>query len=205
MRFLVLSSFIFFLSGCAPLYKDLQAANTDAACLYKFVPAFSSTLYKADVNIIGKNLSGLLLIKKMPDSSVRFLFSNEPGLTFFDMGFAKDGTFKVYKILKKMNKKAVIKTLRKDFEMILMQQMNMIRLQSLKDSQFAYFTFSSGKDHYYYITDLYCTHLQFIERATKRKKLVQVTMQNYKNDIPDSIGITHKNFNFSIGLKYLER
>jgi len=30
-------------------------------------------------------------------------------------------------------------------------------------------------------------------------------MQHYIGGIPDTIGITHKNFNFNIGLKRLER
>ncbi|HQY12763.1 MAG TPA: hypothetical protein PK133_11145, partial [Ferruginibacter sp.] len=80
------------------------------------------TLYSTTVDVSGNHLSGLLLVKKMPDSSTRMVFSSEMGLSFFDFEFSADGNFKVYSIIKKMNRKAVIKTLRHDFELVLMNR-----------------------------------------------------------------------------------
>jgi hypothetical protein len=34
---------------------------------------------------------------------------------------------------------------------------------------------------------------------------VEAVMRNYVNGIPDTIGISHKTFNFTIGLKRLQR
>ena len=120
MRSLLLSSCLFCMLGCASVYKHLQKTTGHADDLLKFKPAFKSALYSTSVDVTGNHLSGLLLIKKMPDSSTRLVFSNEMGFSFFDFEFSKEGEFKVHSIIKKMNKKAVIKTLRKDFELILM-------------------------------------------------------------------------------------
>jgi hypothetical protein len=44
-----------------------------------------------------------------------------------------------------------------------------------------------------------------MERASKRKIVVEAIMKDYINGIPDTIGISHKTFNFTIGLKRIER
>ena len=121
MRCLLFSSVLFVLAGCSSVFKNLQPASGDAAVLQKFKPAFSVALYKTNADVVGNHLSGLLLIKKMPDSSIRMVFSNEMGFKFFDFEFSTDGGFKVFSIIHQMDKKAVIKTLRKDFELVMMK------------------------------------------------------------------------------------
>lgn len=206
MRFLLFIS-LFFLQGCSSLYSRLQKTETNKNCLQKFKPIFTSALYKAKVDVTGKHLSGLLVIKKMPDSSTRIVFSSEMGFTFFDFEFQQDGNFKVHSIIKQMDKKAVIKTLKKDFELILMQNLENKNSYTLKDTSFLYTAFPQTKGTYYYITDLNCTELKKMQRASKSKVAVEAIMQNYINGIPDSIGFSHniKISNFDIGLKRLER
>jgi hypothetical protein len=205
MRCLPFISCFFLLQSCSSLYNNLQRTQTDINCLQKFRPVFQSALYSANIDVTGKHLSGLLIIKKMPDSSTRMVFSNEMGFSYFDFEFAVDGTFKVYSITKQMDKKAVIKTLRKDFELLLMQNLENKKSYALKDDSYFCTAFPQIKGTYYYITDSDCTHLIKMQRASKRKVVVEAIMQHYVNNVPDTIGISHKNFNFDIGLKRLER
>ena len=204
MRYLLFINFIY-LSSCASQYKGLQDATGDISCIQKFKPAFVSALYNTQVNVIGKHLSGLLLIKAMPDSSVRMVFSNEMGFKFFDFGFAANGNFTVYSVIKQMDKKAVIRTLRKDFELVMMRHLDTATASVKRKNELFYYSFPEGKEFTYYITNTGCNELVRIEKASKRKTRVQVIMQHYTGGIPDTIGITHKNFNFNIGLKRLER
>jgi hypothetical protein len=191
--------------GCTSSYKQLQQIEGDASCLQKFKPQFTTTIYTTQVNIIGKYLSGLLLIKKMPDSSTRMVFSSEMGLTIFDFEFSPKGDFKVHYIIKKMNRKAVIKTLRQDFELVLMQQLNTrIPLVFRKEDRI-YYAFPTKKGSNYYITDPNCQTLVEIEKASKRKAVVKAVMSGYEGGVPDSIAISHTNFQFTIGLKRLKR
>ncbi|MEO6718780.1 MAG: hypothetical protein ABIN67_00400 [Ferruginibacter sp.] len=205
MRYLLSSSCLVILLSCASVYKNLQPGKGSFSDLQKFKPAFSVALYKADVDVVGNHLSGLLLMKRMPDSSMRLVFSNEMGFKFFDFEFAKDGAFKVFSITPKMNKKAVIKTLRKDFELVLMENLDSAKMQVRTDSSLVYYTFPQTKGFYHYITNTRVDKLIRMERASKRKPVVQVIAQNYINGIPDTIGFTHTKFNFTIGLKRLER
>jgi len=183
----------------------MQSANADISKLQKFKPVFSVALYNTTVDVVGNHLSGLLLIKKMPDSSLRMVFSNEMGFKFFDFEFAADGKFKVYSIIKQMNKRSVLKTLRKDFELILMDRLDNSTASVRAGNGLLYYIFPQQKGFNYYITDSATNELVRLERASKSKTVVEAVMQHYINGIPDTIGISHKTFDFTIGLKRIER
>lgn len=200
MRCLLLISCLVYLQSCFAPYKQLQKSAGDVQCVQQFRPVFTTALYNTQVNVTGRHLSGLLIIKTMPDSSIRIVFSNEAGFKFFDFGFSGNG-FTVYYIYKEMNKKAVIKTLRKDFQLILMNKLDNAGAYLLKKDLVHYYTFPEGKDHYYYITDSLCTRMLRMERGSNRKPVMTAVSQNFTGGMPDTIGITHTNFNFEIGLK----
>lgn len=187
------------------MHKQMQSATTDVNLLQKFKPDFNVALYSATVDVVGNHLSGLLLIKKMPDNSTRMVFSNEMGFTFFDFEFAKDGSFKVYSIIKKMKKKSVIKTLQYDFELILMNKLDNGKAVLKTDNELLYFIFPQNKGYNYYITNADGAELIRMERASNKKPIVEAVMKNYSNGIPDTISISHKTFEFNIGLKRIER
>ncbi len=203
--YLILNSCLAALLGCSPLHKQMQSANADVQLVQKFKPAFGVGLYSTTVDVSGNHLSGLLLVKKMPDSSTRMVFSSEMGLGFFDFEFGADGNFKVYSIIKKMNRKAVIKTLRHDFELVLMNRLDHSNASVRSREGQLYFIFPQEKGYNYYITNESGTELLRMERASNKKVIVEAVMKNYRNGIPDTIGISHKTFEFNIGLKRLER
>ncbi len=193
------------LSSCAPkAYKNLQQTDGNADCLQKFQLKYERVLYRATVDVVGNHLSGVLLIKQMPDSSTRLLFTNEAGFKFFDFEFSKEGAFKVYSIIDKMDKESVKKTLQRDFQLILMNK----PLGFLKPYKFKiqnanehYFAYNEGEDFYYYITKPDCSQLLRMERGSSTKKVLEAFVSDMKNQVPDSIRIHHINFNFDISLK----
>jgi hypothetical protein len=203
--YLILSSCLLIMLACSPAHKQMQSATADINLLQKFKPAFTVALYSTTVDVVGNHLSGLLLIKKMPDSSTRMVFSNEMGFTFFDFEFAANGQFKVYSITKQMNKRSVIKTLQHDFELILMNKMDNSKASVRTNGGLMYFIFPQIKGFNYYITNNTGDELVRMERASNKKTIVEAVMKNYMNGIPDTIGISHKTFEFNIGLKRIER
>ena len=205
MRYLLLSSCLFVFSACGSSYKQLQKIDGNASCVEKFRPTFTTALYTTRVNIVGNYLTGLLVMKTMPDSSVRVVFTSEMGLSLFDFEFKPNGNFKVYYIIKKMDRKAVVKTLRQDFELVLMHQLNTQMAEVFRKDDRIYYAFKQEKGSKYYITDPDCRALLGIEKASRRKAVVQVLMKDYIDGIPDTVGISHNNFQFTIGLKRLVR
>ena len=138
----------------------------------------------------------------MPDSSTRIVFSNGTGFTFFDFGFMQDNGFTVYQVTPAMNKKALIKTLRKDFELLLFRNMDNTRYYALADSSLVYHAYPQSKGINYYITDANCLQLVKMQRASNKKPIMEAFMAGAgSNNPPNSIFIRHLNFNFSIALK----
>jgi hypothetical protein len=209
MRYLLLSSCLFFLLACSSVYRKMEKAQAEPLCLLKFKPQFTKALYNTKVDVMGKHLSGLLLLKAMPDSSTRLVFSNEMGFKYFDFEFSAAGVFKVYYILPQMDKKAVLTTLRKDFELLLMQHLDAAKEFTLKKDGLFYYGFPQTKGNNYYITDNACLYLVRLERASRKKAVVVAIMENYTDGMPDTIGITHHiphiNSDFTIGLKKLKQ
>ncbi len=202
MRCLLYVSCWLVCAACSSAYKKLQRTEAGTDCVAAFKPSFTRALYNAQVNVTGKHLSGLLLIKTMPDSSIRIVFSSEAGFTFFDFEWNKH-TFKVHYIFSSMNKKPVIRTLRKDFELVLMRHLDAAGSYTLKEHETYYRVFPDGKDFYYYITDSACASLLRMERGSRKKRVAEAVMLAGSNGMPDSIGIKHHNFSFDIGLKRL--
>jgi hypothetical protein len=203
MRFLLLSSILFF--SCSPSWKHLQPANGDLSTLNKFKPDFTVALYNTQVDVMGNHLSGLLMIKKMPDKSTRLVFSNEMGYKFFDFEFDSAQKFRVHSVIKQMNKKAVLKTLSKDLELVLMQNLNRPGMTVRSSGSLIYYILPQKKGYNYYITDSSGNKLVRLERASRSKAVVEAVMKDYVGGIPDTIGISHKNFDMTIGLKRIER
>lgn len=192
------------ITGCSAAYKSLEPVDYKTGCVQQFKPTFTRALYNTQVNILKHHLSGLLLVKQMPDSSTRILFSMETGFKFFDFEFDKNKEFKVHYIIDKMNRKPVINTLRKDFELVLMMHLKNDSLQTFTKDSLTFHRFANNGLYDYYITDSNCTKLLRIEQATEKKKKTSIVMQDYKDGVPDTIGISHHNIKFDIGLKKLE-
>ena len=193
------------LTGCSTVHQQMQPAMADFRKLQQFKPVFTVALYNTKVDVAGNHLSGLLLIKRMPDSTLRMVFSNEMGFKFFDFEFGADGKFKVYSVIKQMNRKAVLKTLQNDLELILMERLDSSTAFARKNNGLLYHIYPQKKGYHYYITDSSGTDLVRLERASSRKVIAETVMLSYVNGIPDSISISHKTFEFNIGLKRIEQ
>ena len=201
IRFFIFLS-LFSLNTSCNQYRHLKRTPPVVNCIEKFKPSFQREEYKTSVDVIGKHISGLLLIKYMTDSSTRIVFTNEAGLSFFDFGFSQDDRFVVYHIVRQMNQPALIKTLRKDFELIMFRNMDRNKSYDLVDSPLLYHAYPQEKGVNYYITDEQCSRLIKMQRSSDKKPVVEATFyDNLTDKSPDSISIRHLNFKFSIYLK----
>jgi hypothetical protein len=138
----------------------------------------------------------------MPDSSTRVVFSNEMGFSLFDFGFLPDNGFMVYHVIPQLDKKSLIKTLRKDFDLIMFRNMDSPNNYTLAESSLVYHAFPQTKGVNYYITDINCSQLVKMQRASKKKTIMEAFLNGGSRGIsPDSVLIRHLNFNFTISLQ----
>lgn len=202
----LLFSVVLLVVGCASEYKGLKVVSVDQDCLSKIKPVQLSTAwYDAGIDVVGKHISGLLLIKEMPDQSKRIVFTNEAGLTFFDFSFDVSGNFKVHYVIQQLDKKAVVRLLRDDFALLLGLPFKNPVWQSWEMGDERYFGVSEKNENHYFITGKDCGSLHRLESASKRKK--KLTIEMVGNDVqkPDSITLQHHTFAMKINLKKLDR
>lgn len=208
MRNLLLNSLVgLLLLGCskaaAPVH--FQKALPDAKiCIADLKPKFTSVLYNTKVDVVGKHLSGLLLFKQMPDSTTRVVFSSEMGVNFFDFEYSAKG-FKVISCMQQLNKKLVIRQLKKDIGLLFMYNCNLAEVQTFSTEEELNFTFVNGNEETYYISDLQCSNIKRIENVVDNHKKVIINMYGNKGLMPDSVMLAHQNFEFTISLKQIIR
>src|SRR5688572_22938939 len=190
MRYLLCSLLV--ISGCASDYKSLRAVPVDQSCLARLKPAgITTSWYDASIDVVGKHLSGLLLIKEMPDRSTRIVFTNEAGIKFLDFEFPEKNGFKVHHILKQMDKKPVIRLLQNDFSLLLGIPFRVNDWKSWKKENEIFFGASQKNETAYFITDKDCASLQRVELGSKRKRKVSLTFFGKDRQQPDSIHLQH--------------
>ena len=208
MRFLTLSSLaLLALSclGCTRLsYPERTPVAGDGKALHALQPKLTTTLYRTQIDVVGKHLSGLLFFKEQPDDSYRVVFTNEMGLDFFDFHFANH-KFEVLYCIEQLNKKAVINQLHKDIGFMLMTDLDFAQGKVFAHDQQKYYTFTGPKETTTYITDAQTKVLSRIENASPRKLKVVVSLTRLVAGMPDSVFIDHKLFPFTIALKQIER
>jgi hypothetical protein len=199
----LLFSLCVLLVGCKSEYKLLKPVPADQSCIKKLSPkGINSSWFTASIDVVGKHLSGLLFVKKMDDQSYRVVFTNEIGVEFFDFGFDASGAFKVYDVIPQLDKKAVINTLRKDFELMLGLPFRGTP-EVLQQGDEIYYRYNQKKEAAYFITDRDCASLQRMELGSSRKRKVTVMLSGNELEAPDSVSIHHHTFGMDIRLKKL--
>ena len=202
MKYLLFSLICFM--SCASDYKMLKPVVPDQRCSDIKPARLQTSWYDASLDVAGKHISGLLLMKNMADSSARIVFTNEAGVKFFDFEFGNTGTFKSQYIMERLDKKAVVNTLRKDFELILGMPFRGQPENMLTNGQAVYIAYPWKELTAYAITDTNCGSLQRMETGSRKKRMVSLKMSD-NNGQPDSVYLQHHTFNMIIKLVKLNR
>ncbi len=110
------------LAGCTPSgMMTAGPGNIKVSQPRFFAPDFKKALYKADMNIYGRELSGLMLFKKS-NGATRIAFISEIGLKYFEIEVPANDTASVtfHYLIDLMNRKPVLKMLEISFRILLL-------------------------------------------------------------------------------------
>ena len=204
MRFLLCSIFLT-VTACTSSYRGMTPATGKDLCAQRMKPdGIASGWFTAGVDVMGRRISGLLVIKKIEDGETRVVMTSEAGVTFFDFGFKPGGEFKVHRIIPQLDRKVVINLLRDDFGLLLgiPFREKPIEARTLNDE--LYFAAPQKKETAYFITDPDCSTLLRLERASSRKRLVSITFEGDAK-APEAAVIRHHTFEMVITLRKIEK
>lgn len=97
-----------------------------------FADTFSKALYKTRLEIGKNKLSGVMFLKRTTDSTIRLVYANEIGMTYFDLELS--GTWDtIHAIFPSMDRKAFLKILLEDLRILLFRDMTITKLELEKN------------------------------------------------------------------------
>ena len=117
---LVMTAGILLLSGCSSPRNVVESKGNVKVSLPRFfAPNFNKVLYKADMTIYGRELTGLMLFKKSK-GVVKVAFISEIGLKYFNLEIPASDTaaIRFHYLIDMMNRKPVINMLETSFRML---------------------------------------------------------------------------------------
>ncbi|MEI6887672.1 MAG: hypothetical protein ACOYM0_05895 [Bacteroidales bacterium] len=115
--------FILLLTACDPVKKSQLSPSGKGSFKIPewsspFLKGFEKALFHTSLDVAGKHLSGISIIKRTSDTSFHFTFANEIGMTYLDMEVFRK-TYKADYIFEALNRKSFLKVLWSDFSMML--------------------------------------------------------------------------------------
>lgn len=197
----LLFSILLSLSACTSYYSKLTRAEMNPGCGDHIRPSPPSTAwFDASIEVSGHHFSGLMLIKLMPDSSHRIVFTTETGFTLFDFALSRKGDFEKKYILSRLDRRPVVNTLRDDLILALGLPFDGRETIWFRENEW-YFQRRHGRTLYYYIADHECTRLRRLESGTRRKRMVSVEFSGEAWPTPSEVVIRHHTFPMVMILK----
>lgn len=209
MRNFLLSSLLLALFSCSrPVTHSALEEKVmlrDSSLVSPFANGFSSYFFKVKSDIYGHYLSGLLLIKPIRKDDYRIVFTTEVGVTLFDFECSRD-SFLVHYCIDKLNRKAVIRTLQKDFRLILMNDLEgKEAFITNSNSETATRVPNKKEEDIYFSNAKDGSTIRIEKNSKKGAKKVLVEMKQYERHFPHVIHIAHQNIQLTIDLTFIER
>lgn len=203
MRFLI-SSGLFLLFISCKTYEIPNVAKIENGQRiiqnFYFSDSEKDYVYKANIEVYGKQLGGIFVAKKINDTLHRAVLTTDFGNTLLDFEVSEN-SFKVNYCIEELNKKIVLNTLKKDFRLVFREKYsaeevfeNQIHtIYKTKDGNRFNYLFENKSDKW--LTKL--TH------TTKSKEKVLIQFEGKNTTFAEKIIIEHKNIKLKIELNQI--
>jgi hypothetical protein len=199
IRCLIISSLLFALASCRSyqLADVISQETTEREVVNPYFSALDTDYaYRAHVEVYGKELSGLFMVKRMDSVTHRMVLTTDFGNTLIDLTIGNE-QFKVNYVIEDLDRKIVLNMLQQDFKTLLSPQQQAVMHHRLV-SQDAYQV--KEKSNTYYFMDQERGYLSKIVKASKRKEQVIYEFKTSDGKSADQIDIIHKTIRLKIRL-----
>ena len=186
------------------IFNGLNSAGKkriEKSDLFSFV-VDSTLMYNMQISYKEADFSGILLVKHTENKFIRMLFTSIAGFTVFDFEF-NETEFKVNRCLDVLQKKKVLDLFRKDFRALFLYNLpNEFDAKVYKKEQAPIGYKVKTKDgKAYFLTNE--KQLKKIEMPALVTSL-RIDYQNYKNNLPKRMLITHQRLKLNMQLEQIE-
>ena len=205
IRYLPISILFLLISSCSlQTTKDLLVKEISQNEIEN--PYFSDQdqdyVYKAKIDVYGKNFGGILIIKKTGIKRHRVVFTTEFGNKLFDFLYDNEVIIKNF-VIEELDKKFIVNTLQEDFKLLISEKHKVVKqFDSEKEDVFK--TNDGNRYNFYFINKNSHT-LDKIISATKSNEKVAILFSNIDAQLVNSILINHKNIKLNIALERFKK
>ena len=155
-------------------------------------------VYKAKINVYNHKFGGILIIKKTGEQKYRVVFTTEFGNKLFDFLYHGE-TFAKNFIIDDLDKKLIVKTLQKDFKLLISEKSKVQEKYDINNDE-VFKTNTDNRSNFYFFNKK--THtLDKIVSTSKSKEKVVILFAEIGDGIANRISINHQNINLKIELE----
>lgn len=203
MRFLIISSLFLLIISCKtyeiPNATKIESNQKDFQNLY-FSDSAKDYVYKANIEVYGKQLGGIFVAKKMNDTLHRAVLTTDFGNTLLDFEVSEN-SFKVNYCVDELNKKIVLNTLKNDFRLVFRQ--NHFVEEVFENQSHTIYKVNDGKRFNYLYESKSEKKLIQLSHTTKTKEKVVIRFEGKNTTFAEKINIEHKNIKLKIELNQI--
>lgn len=202
-RFLLqnfLYSIILLLLGSCKTYKltDVQlVSGTEKTVENLYFSSSEDYVYKCQMDIYNNHVSGILIIKKISDTTHRVVLTSDFGNKLIDFEISEHN-FKLNYVLPDLDKKIVINFLKNDFQHLLRKEYPVHTRFENKESNI--YLSKLDKKTYYLFFNKKNKLLNQIIYTKNNKEKIDFTFAAKKHIFADSLNLQHKDFKINIKL-----
>jgi hypothetical protein len=116
-----------------------------------FDSSFKKALYKGSLNISKHHLTGLFFLKRISLNTVRIVFFNELGMSYFDLEITENKLL-IHSCFPSLNRKSLLQLIENDFRLLLIADNTIIKVKpsQSKEPEFLVFRVKSKRGSYRY-------------------------------------------------------
>jgi len=194
-------------NSCSPPLKGYSSSEEAIVFRSVFSNDFDKALYKFHSKFKKNQLTGMILIKKIPGrNSLRTVFMSETGLKYFDFEFFPNDSIIHHHIMEGLDRESLINIITSDFSLLFKSQIEQenTKYYKAKNSEGSLLHFRD-KDKYYY---RYKGNEVLPEQVEKRNCFsppIKIAIQANKTNTPENIIFTHGFIGYSMKLELLEQ
>lgn len=196
---LLCSLFLLLVVSCKTYQlSDVKSVSTTEKTVENLY--FSSTedyVYKCQMDIYKNHVSGILIIKKLNETTHRVVLTSDFGNKLIDFEIS-DNNFKLNYVLPDLDKKIVINFLKNDFQQLLKKQYPVSESFENESSKI-YLSRIDNKGYYLFFNKKNGLLKQIIYTKNNKEK-IDFTFGAKKHIFADSLNLQHKDFKINIKL-----
>jgi len=195
-----LYSLILSLAVSCKTYKltDAQPVSTSEKTVENlYFSSGEDYVYKCQMDIYKNHVSGILIIKKLNETTHRVALTSDFGNKLIDFEVS-DNNFKLNYVLPDLDKKIVINFLKNDFQQLLKRQYPVS--ESFENDNAKIFLSKIENKNYYLFFNKENGLLKQIIYTKNNKEKIDFTFDAKKPIFADSLNLQHKDFKINIKL-----